>query len=116
MKQLVESMCNGGFLHKRENEALEFLSSIVELTRRWGESLAKETSRIGPQHEHKRRIYQVDDNTGIRASLARLHRRLDDMSTKREVNVANEIENQPTPCQICLSYDIMWRNANLYLL
>ena len=30
MKQLVESMCNGGFLHRRGNEALEFPSSIVE--------------------------------------------------------------------------------------
>ena len=29
MKQLLESTCNGGFLHKLENEALEFLSSIT---------------------------------------------------------------------------------------
>ena len=28
-KQLLESMCNGGFLHKPDNEALEFLSSIA---------------------------------------------------------------------------------------
>ena len=33
MKQLLYSMCNGGFLHKPKNEALEFLSSITELTR-----------------------------------------------------------------------------------
>ena len=56
-------------------------------------------------HENKRRIYQVDDNTDIKASLARLHRRLDDMFIKREVNAANDVENQPTPCHICLSYD-----------
>ena len=29
MKQLLESMCNGVFLHKPDNEALEFLSSIT---------------------------------------------------------------------------------------
>ena len=29
MKQLLESMCNGGFLDKLDNEALEFLSSIT---------------------------------------------------------------------------------------
>ena len=33
IKQLIESMCNGGLLHKPENKALEFLSSIAELTR-----------------------------------------------------------------------------------
>ena len=33
MKHLVESMCNGGFLHKKENGTLKFLSSIAELTR-----------------------------------------------------------------------------------
>ena len=27
------------------------------------------------------------------------------MYIKREVNVANEVENQPTPFYICLSYD-----------
>ena len=27
------------------------------------------------------------------------------MSITREVTAANEIENQPTPCHICLSYD-----------
>ena len=56
-------------------------------------------------HENKRGIYQVDDNTDIKARLARPHMRLDDMSFKREVNAANEVENQPTPCHICSSYD-----------
>ena len=27
------------------------------------------------------------------------------MSIKREVNATNEVENQPIPCHICLSYD-----------
>ena len=27
------------------------------------------------------------------------------MSLKREVNATSEVENQPTPCHICLSYD-----------
>ena len=27
------------------------------------------------------------------------------MSIKREVNAANKVKNQPTPCHICLSYD-----------
>ena len=33
MKQLLESMCNVGFLHKPDNKALEFVSSIMDLTR-----------------------------------------------------------------------------------
>ena len=33
MKQLLESMCNGGFIHKVDIETLESLSSIAELTR-----------------------------------------------------------------------------------
>ena len=61
MKQLLESMCNGGFFHKPESEALEFLSSIVELTRGWEESLTREKTRSGPQHDNKRRVYHVND-------------------------------------------------------
>ena len=93
MKQLLESMCNRGFLHTPNNEALELLSSIAKLTRGWEESLARETSRPGPHQECKRGLYQVDDNTIIRAMLTRLHRRLDDMTIKKEVNAANEVEN-----------------------
>ena len=37
-------MCIVGFLHKHENEVMEFLSSIVELTRGWEESLAREAN------------------------------------------------------------------------
>ena len=47
IKQLLEFMCNGGFLHKPNNEALEFLSSIVELTRGWEESIAKRRPNLG---------------------------------------------------------------------
>ena len=72
---------------------IEFLSLIEELTSGWEESLARETSRPMLNHENKREIYQVDDNIDIKASLARLHRRLDDMSIKREVNAANDVEN-----------------------
>ena len=61
------------------------------MTRGLEESLARETSRHRPQHEPKRGIYQVNENTDIRASLARPHKRLDDMSTKREVNEANDV-------------------------
>ena len=46
-------------------------------------------------HENKKRIFQVDDNTNIKASLARLHKRLDDMSLKREFNATNEVELRP---------------------
>ena len=60
MKQLLESMCNGGFLHKLKNEALEFLSSIEEWTRGWEKSLAREMSKPMPNHENKTGIYQVD--------------------------------------------------------
>ena len=104
MKQFLESMCNGGFLHKPNNEVLEFLISIAELTRGWEKLLARETSNLMPNDESKRGIYQIDDNTDIRARLASLHRRLDDMSIKREVNAANEVANQPTSCHICLFY------------
>ena len=58
-----------------------------------------------PNDESKRGIYQVDDITDIRTSLATLHWRLDNMSLKRKVNAANKLENQPTTCHICLSSD-----------
>ena len=100
MKQFPKSMYNVGFFHKPDNEAIQFLSSIT-----WEESLARETSKPMLNYENKRGIYQVNDNTDIRASLARLHRRLDDMSLKREVNTANDVENKPIPCHTFLSYD-----------
>ena len=65
---------------------------------------SQETSKPWLNHENKRGIYQVDDNIDIKASLARLHRGFD-ISIKRDVNATNEVENQPTPCHICLSYD-----------
>ena len=46
MNQLLESLCNGQFLTKLGNEALEFYAYVVDLAKGWEESQLREMGRM----------------------------------------------------------------------
>ena len=49
MKQLLETMCGGDFMSKNPEEAMDFLSYVAEVSRRWDESNVREVGRMKPQ-------------------------------------------------------------------
>ena len=46
MKQLLETMCEGDFMIKNPEEAIDFLSYMVEVSRGRDESNAREVGRM----------------------------------------------------------------------
>ncbi|RVX22748.1 hypothetical protein CK203_008347 [Vitis vinifera] len=45
MKQLLETMCRGGFMNKNPNEAFQFPDYVAEVSRSWEEPIVKEPPR-----------------------------------------------------------------------
>ncbi|RVW36227.1 hypothetical protein CK203_095785 [Vitis vinifera] len=49
MKQLLETMCEGDFMSTNLEEAMDFLSYVAEVSRRWDEPNAREVGRMKSQ-------------------------------------------------------------------
>ena len=49
MKQLLEMMCGGDFMSKNQKEAMDFLSYVAEVSRRWDELNAREVGKMNSQ-------------------------------------------------------------------
>ena len=46
MKQLLETMCEGDFLSKHPEEAMDFLNYLVETSKAWDEPNPREIERV----------------------------------------------------------------------
>ena len=49
MKQLLETMCGGGFMSKNLEEAMDFLSYVVDVSREWDEPTKGEVGKMKSQ-------------------------------------------------------------------
>ena len=45
MKKLLETMCGGDFMSKNPEEAMDFLSYVAEVSRRWDEPYKEKWGR-----------------------------------------------------------------------
>ncbi|KAJ9678276.1 hypothetical protein PVL29_023011 [Vitis rotundifolia] len=108
MKQLLETMCGGDFMSKNPEKAMDFLSYIAEVSRGWDEPNREEVARMKPQSNTlnaKAGMYTVNADTDIKAKVAAMTRRLEELELKkvREVQSVSDTPMQALPCSICQS-------------
>ncbi|KAJ9693901.1 hypothetical protein PVL29_009729 [Vitis rotundifolia] len=106
MKQLLESMCEEDFMSKNSKEAMDFLSYVAEVSRGWDEPNAREVGRMKSQPNAKGGMYVLNEDMDMKAKVAAMARRLEELEMKKvqEVQAISETSLQDMSCSICQSY------------
>ncbi|RVW62963.1 Retrovirus-related Pol polyprotein from transposon 297 [Vitis vinifera] len=110
MKQLLETMCGGDFMSKNPEEAMDFLSYVVEVSRGWDEPNKGEMEKMKSQpnaFNAKVGMYTLNEDVDMKAKFAAMTRRLEELELKKihEVQAVAETPVQVKPCSICQSYE-----------
>ena len=107
MKQLLETMCGGDFMSKNPEEAMDFLSYVARVSRWWDEPNVGEVGRMKFQSNAEVMMYVLNKDIGMKAKVAAMARRLEELEMKKvqEVQAISETPVQAMPCSICQSYE-----------
>ncbi|RVX01286.1 hypothetical protein CK203_031352 [Vitis vinifera] len=107
MKQLLETMCGGDFISKNPEEAMDFMSYVAEVSRGWDEPNTREMGRMKSQPNAKGGMYVLNEDIDMKAKVAAMARRLEELKMKKvqEVQAISETSVQTMPCSICQSYE-----------
>ena len=107
MKQLLETMCGGDFMSKNPEEAIDFLSYVAEVSRGWDEPNARKMGRMKSQPNAKGGMYVLNEDIDMKAKIAAMTRRLEELEMKKvqKVQAISETPVQAMPCSICQSYE-----------
>ncbi|RVX04791.1 hypothetical protein CK203_025053 [Vitis vinifera] len=110
MKQLLETMCGGDFMSKNPDEAMDFLNYVAEVSRGWDEPTKGEVGKMKSQlsaFNAKAGIYTLKEDDDMKAKLAAMTRRLEELELKRihEVQAVAEAPVQVKLCPNCQSYE-----------
>nr|CAN62752.1 hypothetical protein VITISV_027007 [Vitis vinifera] len=107
MKQLLETMCGGDFMSKNLEEAMDFLSYVAKVSRGWDEPNAREVGKMKSQPNAKGGMYVLNEDIDMKAKIAAMARRLEELEMKKiqEVQAIFETSVQAMPCSICQSYE-----------
>ena len=105
MKKLLETMCEGDFLSKNPEEALDFLNYVVEASKGWNEPNPREMERMRRQSSTKGGMYSLPEDMDMKAKASTLTRRLEELEMRNphEVQALTEIPMPNKPCFICES-------------
>ena len=105
MKQLLETMCEGDFLIKHPDEAMEFLNYVAETSKSWDEPNPREAERMRPSTHQRGGIYALSEDTEMKEKLTTLTRRLEELEMRNqyEVQAVNEFPASHPACFICKS-------------
>ncbi|XVF72371.1 hypothetical protein PTKIN_Ptkin12aG0116600 [Pterospermum kingtungense] len=98
-KQFVETMCNGEFLDKEPEEALEYLDHLAENSQSWHSTSSSENSirsNLANASRGKHHLNQEDD---LNARVASLTRKIEAMEMKKEKEIKS-VQNDEI-CGIC---------------
>ncbi|XP_060965157.1 uncharacterized protein LOC133034144 [Cannabis sativa] len=99
-RQFVEMMCNGEFLQKEPEEALEFLIELAEKSHTWtGPSAAESTNR-----NRLAGIYQLREEDSLKAQVESLKKQIEILTTKdgqKGCMVAQAQSRPLEPCFVC---------------
>ena len=90
-------MCNGEFLHKNPDEAIEYLNDIVENAHTWiGPSFTDSTSKSRPVG-----VYHLKEEDNIKAQIEALTRQVEALKSKdgRGIHLVTRVESDE-PCFI----------------
>ena len=110
MKQLLETMCGGDFMSKNPEEAMDFLSYVAEVSRGWDEPNKGEVGKTKSQSNAfnaKARMYTLNEDIDMKAKVATMTRRLEELELKKihEVEAVAETLVQVKSFPICQSYE-----------
>ncbi|RVX03817.1 Retrovirus-related Pol polyprotein from transposon RE1 [Vitis vinifera] len=110
MKQLLETMCGGDFMSKNPEEAMDFLSYVADVSRGWDEPTKGEVGKMKSQlnaYNAKAVMYNLKEDDDMKAKLAAMTRRLEELELKRihEVQAVAEAPVQVKLCPNCQSYE-----------
>ena len=97
-RQFIEMMCNGEFLHKDPDEAIDYLNELAEKAHSWtGPSTINNTNRSRPTG-----IYHLREEDSLKAQVEVLTRELEALKTKdsRSTHTVARVEAQKT-CFVC---------------
>ena len=94
-------------------EAMNFMSYVAEVTRGWDEPSARDMRRMTSQPNAKGEMYILNDGINMKAKIAVMERRLEELEMKKmqEVQAISQTPLQAMPCAICLSYCTWWMSV-----
>ncbi|RVW70465.1 hypothetical protein CK203_058313 [Vitis vinifera] len=106
----LETMCGGDFMSKNPKEAMDFLNYIAKVSRGWDKLNKGEVGKTKSQpnaFNAKAGIYTLNEDIDMKAKVAAMTRRLEELELKKicEVQVVAETPVQIMPCSICQSYE-----------
>ncbi|XP_022855492.1 uncharacterized protein LOC111376749 [Olea europaea var. sylvestris] len=101
-KQFVETMCNGEFLDKDPDEALEFLDHLAENSQSWQTVKPIENSIRSSLASSSGGKYQLSQDDDLNARIASLSRKVEAMEL-RKVKEVKPVQNDEI-CSICETF------------
>ncbi|KAL6312850.1 hypothetical protein AAG906_018823 [Vitis piasezkii] len=86
---------------------MNFMSYVAEVSRGWDEPNARDMGRMMSQPNAKGEMYILNDGIDMKAKIAAMARRLEELEMKKmqEVQAISQTPLQAMPCAICLSYE-----------
>ena len=107
MKQLMETMCEGDFMSKHLEEAMDFLNYVDETSKAWNEPNPKEAERVRPAANQRGGMYPLPEDMEMKEKLSTLARRLEkiEMRNQHEVRAVAEAPIHIQPYFIFQSID-----------
>nr|CAN79036.1 hypothetical protein VITISV_004563 [Vitis vinifera] len=86
---------------------MNFMSYVAEVSRKWDEPNARDMGRMMSQPNAKGEMYILNDGIDMKAKIAAMARRLEELEMKKmqEVQAISQTPLQAMPCAICLSYE-----------
>ncbi|KAL6334685.1 hypothetical protein AAG906_021239 [Vitis piasezkii] len=111
-------MCGGDFMSKNPEEAMDFLSYVADVSRGWDEPTKGEVGKMKSQlnaYNAKAGMYALKEDDDMKAKLAAMTRRLEELELKRihEVQAVAEAPVQLKPnnnVPYGNTYNSSWRN------
>ncbi|KAL5547033.1 hypothetical protein UlMin_006720 [Ulmus minor] len=110
-RQFIETMCNGEFLHKDPDEAMDFLDDLSEKSHTWTGPNAIESSK----KSQTAGIYQLREEDSLKARLEVLTKEIEVLKTKdaRAPEPVARVESHE-PCFMCNGLDHTPRECPTY--
>ncbi|KAL6330612.1 hypothetical protein AAG906_003220 [Vitis piasezkii] len=94
---------------KNPEEAMDFLSYVFEVSRGWDEPNSREKGKFPsqPTQNPKGGMYVLSEDMDMKAKVATIARRLEELELKKmhEVQAISETQAHVMPCTICQSCD-----------
>ena len=110
-RQFIEMMCNGEFLQKDPEEAIEYLNELAEKAHTWtGPSATDSTNRSRPAG-----IYQLKEEDNLKAQVESLTKQIEALKGKegRGIHTVARAETQE-PCFVCGGVEHLAKDCPAY--